>query len=94
MRFAPRPALSLKSDVWTVGSGARLREIQLRQLLLMALECGGAQHGRWLRLVAAQDLEIVPSKGAKTLDWPAAMQNKTPVLNEQGHQSGTWTKQY
>ena len=39
-------------------------------------------------MVAAQDLETVSSKVAKTLDWPAAMQNKTPVLNEQGASIG------
>ena len=54
----------------------------------MALGCGGAQHGRWLRLVAAQDLETVSSKAAKTMDWPAAIQNKIPVLNEQGASIG------
>ena len=54
----------------------------------MALGCGGPKHGGWLRLVAAQDLGIVSSKAAKTLDWPAAMQNKTPVLNEQGASIG------
>ena len=67
-----------------------MREIHSRQLLLMVLGCGGPKHGGWLRLVAAQDLGIVSSKAAKTLDWPRATQNKTPALSERGHPSGAW----
>ena len=65
-----------------------MREIQSRQLLLMVLGCGGAQYSRWLRCVSVPDLETVSSKAAKTLDWPAATQNKTPALNEQGASIG------
>ena len=58
----------------------------------MALGRGGAQYGRWLRLVAARDLETVSPKAAETLGCYAAIQNKTPARDEQGQRTCVYEK--